>query len=353
MVTRKDVAQLAGVSPAVVSYVINDGSRPVAPGTRARVVAAIDALGYRPNRLAASLRSNKSHTVGVLVPDSSNPFFAELARAIEDAAFDRGYTILLGNAKEIPSREVAYVCEFLDRQVTGIAIIPSDGPAEWASHLVGREVPCVMVDRQIVEIGALADLEPPIVRSAGEQGGYEAVRHLLEHGRRRLGFVAGPEGLPQAEERIEGARRAIRERSLDPDAVPIRRGPFNVAAGYRETRDLLAEHPELDAIFISSDIQALGVLRALTEAGRTVPEDVALVSYDGIQLSGYTSPPLTTVQQNFVELGREVLDALVGDRDPSAARSTVVGTSLRVRSSCGCIPARPTDDPLDEGGDVM
>ncbi|MEE6274263.1 LacI family DNA-binding transcriptional regulator [Georgenia sp. MJ278] len=346
-----DVAKLAGVSPAVVSYVINEGTRPVAPATRARVLAAIKELGYRPNRLAASLRSSKSHTIGVLVPDNSNPFFAELARAIEDAAFVLGYTILLGNAKEIPSREVAYVCEFLDRQVTGIAIIPAYGPAEWTSHLVGRDVRCVLLDR---DLDGTDGLELPLVRSAGEDGGYEATAHLLGHRRRRLAMIAGPEGLAPAEERVRGMRRAVTEHGADPDLVPVQHVPFNIAAGYRATLELLAHHPQTDAIFVSSDIQALGVLRALTERGLTVPGDVAIVSFDGIPLSAYTSPPLTTVQQGFDELGREVLNTLVAEADARPrVRSTTIPTSLRIRSSCGCVPAPSYTELGAEGGGAM
>lgn len=351
MVTRRDVAKLAGVSPAVVSYVINEGTRPVAPETRTRVLAAIEELGYRPNRLAASLRSSKSHTIGVLVPDNSNPFFAELARAIEDAAFARGYTILLGNAKESASREVAYVCEFLDRQVTGIAIIPAYGPAQWTSHLVGRGVPCVLLDRDLSEVEGL---ELPVVRSAGEEGGYVAASHLLEHRRRNLAMIAGPKGLTSADERVQGMRRAVTERGGDADAVPTVHAPFNIADGYRAALDLLSSNPQTDAIFISSDIQALGVLRALTERGRTVPDDIAVVSFDGIPLSAFTSPPLTTVQQGFDEFGREVVKILVDEASGHPrGRGTTIETTLRVRSSCGCVPA-PSSSEFDAGdGDTM
>lgn len=331
---RKDVAALAGVSPSVVSYVLNGGPRGVAPGTRSKVLAAIEQLGYRPNGIARSLRTSRTMTLGLVIPDSSNPFFAELARAIEEAAFDAGYTLLVGNATEDAGRQTTYIRTFLERQVDGLLLVPAHGPVECLLELRSSIKPCVVLDRRVDRLDGLSQV---LVDSRG--GAREATRHLLAHGRRAIGCIAGPVDVTTTQDRVAGWRDALVGAGLRPTETAIRHVPFGRAAGYRAACDLLgsgARHP--DAIFVASDEQALGALRALAELGMRCPDDVAVASFDGIASSAYAVPALTTMAQPFVQLGRRSIASLITCiADPGVEpEEAVLPVSLVARGSCGC-----------------
>src|SRR5919206_1021033 len=261
MATRRDVARLAGTSEAVVSYVLNDGPRGVAPATRERVLAAIAELGYRPNAVARSLRTRRTMTLGVVVPDNSNQFFAELARSIEDVGFEYGYTMLLGNAMNDEARELKYVRTLVDRQVDAVMLAPSYGSHEWASELAQRSIPWLVLDREL-EI-------PNATHVLGDHfgGAYAATAHLLGHGRRRVGCVAGTAGVQPTIDRVAGWQAALRDAGVDPDTMPLVHVPFGRGPGYQAGRQLLGGPDVPDALFVASDHQAFGVLRAASELG--------------------------------------------------------------------------------------
>lgn len=326
MVTRRDVARLAGTSEAVVSYVLNDGPRNVAPATRARVIEAIAALGYRPNAVARSLRTKRTMTIGLVVPDNANPFFAELAREIEDVAFTRGYTLLLGNAMDDDEREATYVRTLLDRQVDGLILIPSHGPGSWRAVIEESAVPCLILDREVAGVPAASIL----VDNVG--GAHEATRHLIEHGRRRIGCVAGPDGINPTRDRVTGWRSAMVEAGLEP--APVAHEPFGRRQAYHAGVRLLSSDNRPDALFVTSDEQAFGVLRAAAELGLRVPDDLAICSFDGIAASAYTVPALTTMRQPLEELGAAAVTQLLND--PESHRRIVLPSRLIRRGSCGC-----------------
>lgn len=341
VVHRKDVAALARVSPAVVSYVINGGPRDVAPETKARVIAAIEQLGYRPNGIAQSLRTSRTMTLGLVVPDTSNPFFAELARAVEEAAFDAGYTLLVGNTTEDEERQTTYVRTFLQRQVDGLLLIAVHGPVSCLNELHASGKPLIVLDRRI---DGLDDVPQVLVDSQG--GAYEATRHLLDHGRRHIACIAGPMDVTTTQDRVAGWTAALTKAGLPPTEKWIRHVPFGRRAGYSAACDLLAaRHP--DAMFVASDEQALGALRALAEHGLRCPDDIAVASFDGIAPSAYSLPTLTTMVQPFARLGRESVSRLVARmHDPNVeADMSVLPVSLKARRSCGC-----SDPPSGGGG---
>ncbi|MQA01613.1 MAG: substrate-binding domain-containing protein [Streptosporangiales bacterium] len=331
MVTRRDVARLAGTSEAVVSYVLNDGPRGVAPATRERVLAAIAELGYRPNAVARSLRMQRTMTFGLVVPDNSNPFFAELARSIEEVGFEYGYTMLLGNATDDMQRETTYVRALLDRQVDGLMVAPAHGANTWAAELEEASVPRLILDRELPIPNATHILVD------NEAGGYLATKHLLEHGRRRIGCLAGFAGAHPTVDRVAGWQRALTEAGVDAAAMPTAHLPFGRLHGYRGGRELLAGCRP-DALFVASDEQAIGVMRAAAELGLKVPDDVAICSFDGIEASGYTVPALTTVRQPVEAIGRHAVEWLVSQvsSPKEEARRLVLDTALVTRGSCGC-----------------
>lgn len=339
VVRRADVAKLAGTSPAVVSYVLNGGPRGVAPHTRSRVLAAVEALGYRPNGVARSLRMNKTMTLGLVVPDTSNPFFAELSRAVEEAAFSHGYTLLIGNAAEDEARQSAYVRTFLQRQVDGLFLVPAHGPAGCVEEIERAQTPWVVLDRRIDD----ADVPTILVDNRG--GAATATAHLLQHGRTRIACIAGPRDVMPATDRVSGWRDALLDAGIPDRQTPVLHVPFGRRSGYLAARSLFQER-DVDAVFAASDEQALGVLRAVTELGLRCPEDIAIASFDGIAPAAYATPALTTMPQPFGELGRVAMARLlerIAEPD-TPAETSVLPVELAARGSCGC--------PDPPGGDL-
>jgi LacI family transcriptional regulator len=325
MVTRDDVARRAGVSTAVVSYVVNDGPRSVAPETRDRVLAAIAELGYRPNVAARALKTGRMRTFALLVPDNRNPYFAELAHAIEDVAFRAGYALLVANSNNDPEREAAQLAAIRDRQVDGVFLIPTGQP----DPSLVPAVPVVVLDR----IDAATTFSSVAVDNPA--GAAAGTRHLVEvHGHTRVACLAGPDGVPVAVEREAGWRSALREAGLPTDGL-VHRSAFSREGGYRAGLDLLASRQRPTAVFASSDVQAIGLLRAAHEAGIAVPDDLAVVAFDGTRESEFTAPPLAVVRQRLDRIAAVALE-LMG---AGGVRREVVDFDFVARASCGCASA--------------
>lgn len=333
MVGRADVARLAGVSPAVVSYVLNH-SHPVAPQTRAKVESAIAQLGYRPNALARSLATARTHTSGLLLPDSSNPYFAQLASSVEDAALKAGFVVLLGNGADNERRELGYVRTFLDRQVDGIIAVPGGEFDTGWREISKVGIPAVSLDRLPSDLGL------PSVVVDNLRGGRTATEHLAWHGRTRIACITGPHEMSPARERAEGWELGLRAAGLPVAKERLIRGPFTAEAGHAAMLELLDQVDGIDGVFVGSDLQAVGALRALADRGLQAGRDVAVVSFDGTILSEYTTPRLTTVAQPFERLASEavrMLTALIEnpDRDRSGMH-LVLPAVLVPRDTCGC-----------------
>jgi LacI family transcriptional regulator len=333
-VGRKDVAALAGVSPAVVSYVLNGGPRKVAPQTRRRVLDAVDRLGYRPNVIARSLRMNKTMTIGLVVPDTSNPFFAELSRAVEDAAFADGYTVLLGNAQDDAARQRSYLRTFEQRQVDGVLLVPTTTAPGQFEEIVQSGVPLVVMDRKVPDDAGVSQVLVDNVN-----GARRATNHLLGHGKRRIACIAGPANEYPSHDRLEGWRAALAENGTPPDPGLVITAEFGKRAGY-EAASQLIDATDVDAIFVTSDEQSIGVMYALHQRGIACPDDISVVSFDGVATMSYIAPSVTTMAQPFDELGRAAISEICAkianpDREPS---TTTLPPTLRRRRSCGCEP---------------
>lgn len=328
-VTRADVARRAGTSPALVSYVLNGGPRSVAPATRERIVAAVEELGYRPNTVARSLRMARGHCLGLVIPDSANPYFALLARAIEEAAFGYGYPLLVGNAADTDEREVGYLHAFIDRQVEGLLVVPTSESPRLVAEYVAVPAPLVVVDRWL-DSRALAS-----VTSDAVSGSREAVAHLVDHGHRGIACLAGPD-VSTSEERLAGFRSALENAGLDPG--PVLRRPFGGREGYDALPLLLEGSRRPSAVFVTSDLAAMGLLRAAFDLGLRVPDDLAVVSFDGVEAAAYTRPGLSTVTQPVAEMGRLAIDLLVDalGKGPVPPGRRTLATHLVRRGSCGC-----------------
>ncbi|OLB73782.1 MAG: LacI family transcriptional regulator [Actinobacteria bacterium 13_2_20CM_2_71_6] len=271
-------------------------------------------------------------TLGLVVPDAGATFFGSLAREIENAAFSAGYTLLLGNAMERAERESAHVRALLDRQVDGLILAPIGRSGPWVDEVARSRTRTVILDRELEDVSATQILID------NEQGAYDATRHLIEHGWRRVGCLAGPEGVHPTIDRVAGWRRALAEAGIDPAGTPPSYGSFRQWDGYEQGKRLLAGSARPDAIFTTSDEQGLGLLRAAFERGLRVPRDLAVVSFDGIAGSAYSIPSLSTVQQPLDELGAlAVQRVLAQSADERPDGETIrLTTKLIVRESCGC-----------------
>ena len=266
----RDVAERAGVSVTSVSHVINE-TRPVSYELRERVLAAMEELGYQPNRLACSLRSGKTQTIGMIVPDSADPFFAEVARGIEDTAFENGYSLILCNSDANLGKEAFYTDVLVEKQVDGILFLAAGLSTERILDLQQRGMPVVVVDRELP--GAHVDLV--VTDNAG--GGWSATRHLIDLGHRRIGYITAPSDLTLSEYRSTGYRKALEEAGIAADENLVVRGDFDFKSGYRAARQLLANDKQPTAIFASNDIMAIGAICAAVESGLQVPQDLSVV----------------------------------------------------------------------------
>ena len=328
-VTRVDVARYAGVSTAVVSYVVNGGPRQVSPDTAAKVREAMRVLRYQPNLNARALKRGSSQMLGLILIDSMNSFFTELTLAIEAAAAARGQRILAADSHGDPDLEEQLMTELLGRRVDGLLLVSSFRRDAAGAPRPDDGTPVVLLDCPAPVPGW--HTIGPDARS----GAVSAVQHLIsEHRRRRVGMVIGPEGFATPDPRELGWQRCLQEAGLP--RGPIAVDEWSPAGGYRATRELLGVSPVPDSIFVSSDAQAVGVLHALHEAGVDVIRDCPVVSFDGTQSGSWTWPTLTSARQPVEAMAERALE-LVHDKS-SPPSHHMFDVDLVIRASCGCQP---------------
>lgn len=328
MPTIREVSLRAGVSPTTVSHVINN-TRFVSAETRQRVLDAMAELNYRPNVLARSLRRGETHTLGLILPDSANPFFAEIARAIEDAAFEAGYNVILGNSENQLAKEQVYVDVLLNKQVDGLILVATGNHSPPLEQLIHNRLPLVVVDRR------LSNVEVDTVLTDNLYGGLTATKHLLELGHRRIACITGPSNLTPSAERVIGYRRALEEYGVGIDEELILRGDFRPNSGYAATAELIQQKLRPTAIFACNDMMAIGALRALSEYGLRAPEDCSLIGFDDIELASYINPPLTTIRQDKSAIAKAAVTLLLERiTEPHLpARTCILPTQLIKRLS--------------------
>ncbi|MFF3393855.1 LacI family DNA-binding transcriptional regulator [Streptomyces sp. NPDC002669] len=328
MTSIKDVAAQAGVSVATVSRVLN--SHPsVSPDARTRVLAAVEALGYRPNAVARSLRTDQTRTLGLVISDVLNPYFTELARFVEEEARALGYSVIIGNADEQPEIQDHHVRTLLDRRIDGLLVSPADGDSALMADVARGGTPMVFVDRWMPAV------DVPVVRADGRGAIRDLVAHLHALGHRRLAIIAGPAATTTGAERVEAFREALHAYELTlPDAY-IGQGDFQADSGRRVTEGFLAlpEPPEI--VFAADNLMALGALDAIRAAGLRVPQDIGLAAFDDIPWFVHTDPPITAIAQPTGDLGRAAVRALVDIVDGRSPQSVTLPARLVVRRSCG------------------
>ncbi len=327
-----DVAELAGVSHQTVSRVLHDSPH-VRPDTRERVLAAMRQLDYRPNTVAQALVTGRSRTLGVVSFDTALYGPASTLLGIEEAAHDATYGVSISSLRSLNrSSVVAAVQRLRDQGVDGVVVIaPLRATVEALRNL--------RPDFPLVAVEAGPDSSIPVATVDQVAGAAAAPRHLLDLGHRTVWHVAGPADWKEAEERVEGWRNTLKAAGAPIPALV--RGDWTARSGYDLGRSLL-QMREVTAVFVANDQMALGLLRRIHEAGREVPRDISIVGFDDIPEAAYFTPPLTTVRQDFTELGRRCLRLLL-ERIEGESRTSereVVAPELVVRASSGAAPNR-------------
>jgi LacI family transcriptional regulator len=326
-VTIADVALHAGVSKTTVSHVLS-GRRPVAVPTRERVQISIQKLGYRPDGLARSLRTRRSHLVALLIPDITNPFYPTLARGLE-AGIGAGYHVVVCNTDSRPTEELEFVEEMCDRRVDGLVLDSFAVGVDQLRDVTGSDIP-------VVWIGAEASDHPgiDIVRPDDEQGAYDATMHLVERHRTRIAMIEGIPG--SGEPRNQGYRRALAAAGLITDRSMIRHGRWTREGGAGAMRALLENTQSPDGVFCANDLMAIGALDVLRTHMLGVPDDVAIVGFDDIEAAALVSPPLTSVVNPAFDTGHAAA-ALLMERMTGAyagpQRAVTLPCRLVVRAS--------------------
>ena len=324
-VTLVDVARYAGVSTAVVSYVVNDGPRPVAPATAERVRKAIAVLGYRPNSHARALLSGRTGILGLIHPGTSNPFFGEYNDVLYESATRNGVALLNANSAGDANTERQLIENLARRSVDGIIVVTSMAQAD-IPQLHDPGIPMLFIDCPFPIPGHRA-IGPNSIA-----GARQVVEHLIvEHGHRDIAFIAGAS---EPEEREQGWRDALRAHGL-PDGQLVRTN-YGLDGGYAAARTLVTGPDRPGAIFVASDLQAYGALHAIHAEGLQIPQDVAVVSFDGNTESAHTWPPLTIVRQPLVAMADAAITDILRSSPP---KHDLFDMELIIRRSCGCQPA--------------
>jgi len=328
MATMKQVAEKAGVSTTTVSHVINN-TRVVSEDARERVLSVIQELRYIPSAVARSLKNDRTHTIGMMIPNNSNPYFAELIQGIEDASFELGYNIILCNSYDDPKKQAAYIRVLMEKRIDGLILVSSGSDEDLSMLLANEVIPKVLVDREVT--GVAADL----IEADHVQGAYEATRYLISLGHKRIACVAGPDTLLPSGGRVAGYQRALKEAGITVCDDFIVHSDFTSEGGFNAFQKLLTLDSKPTAIFASNDLMAIGGICAANQAGVKIPQDLSVIGYDDIALASFSTPPLTTIAQPKYQIGQLTAKTLVEriSNPDSQVRRTMLTPELVIRQS--------------------
>lgn len=329
--TIAEVAARAGVSTATVSRVLS-GSAAARPATRDRVLAAARELDYRPSAIARALKRRETRTLGLLVTDVGNPFYPQVVAAVEAAAHELGYGIVLANGGNDVTRELQHLELLAERRVDGLIVASAHVTGDHLGRVERARLPVVLVNADVPTAGVAS------VSTDHRLGARLATAHLVELGHRRIGHISAPTSHAAAQARLEG----VRDETPSTNPPVVVEGNADIAGGAAAVAPML--EAGVTAIVAYNDLTAIGVLRALRAAGSRVPEQVSVVGFDDIEMAAWTDPPLTTVRQPIADLGRWAVERLVAGMRGAAAEGSAeharLAPTLVVRASTGPAPPR-------------
>lgn len=335
--TIGDIARIAGVSRATVSGVLND-SPTVSEKTRKRVLAIIKKHNYRPNEVARALALNHTNTIGLIVKDISNPLYSKIVLGVEEVIDIHKFSVIIGNTHKQEERELSLINLLKRRRVDGLIIFPVQKYKNnrHLTELCEGGFPFVL-------LADIPGIEADVVRADDLSGAIEATEHLIRLGRKKIGYISGPEGALASDRRQEGYREALARHGYEAKPAYIRRGGWRAEDGYLAGRSFLSCKEDCpDGILCYNDQVAIGLIRALIEGGARVPEDVAIIGFDDAGVGAYLETGLTTVAQPVHEIGRRaallLLDRIKNKTQPPEPRRVLLNTKLVVRETCGANP---------------
>lgn len=304
--TIYDIAKLAGVSTATVSKVFNQTGR-ISEETRKRIFAISEQLNYQPSVVASALTGKRTYTIGLLIPDLANPFFAEVARHVEDRANELGYNVVICNTDNNEAKEMKYVQLLRQKSVDGIIVATGVKNDDTLTELIRQEVPISLIARDRSHLSASSVLVDDYM------GGYQAATHLIELGHKRIAIVAENRRIASSEDRIRGYRHALEQAGLPIEDRYILESDFTIQGGRRAAEMLLSEENPPTAIFACNDLLAIGAIQAAGDRNLSIPGDLSVVGFDNTILAEITYPPLTTVAQPIQAMGHQVVDLIAGE----------------------------------------
>ncbi|MGL5949224.1 MAG: substrate-binding domain-containing protein [Aeromonas sp.] len=305
MATIKDVAARAGVSISTVSHVLNN-TRRVSEDATKNVLEAVATLNYAPNSVARSLKINATKTIGMLVTTSVNPFFAEVVQGVEAYCFEQGYSLILCNTENQPSRQQHHLRMLMEKRVDGLLVLGTDIDSSLRDMLrIHKSVPQVVLDW-----GTECDFAN-VINDNSRSGARLAVRHLLEWGHTDIACITGQLAKPTSQQRLDGVRDALAEHGLTLRDDRLFEADYETQSGFAAMQRILALKPRPTAVFASNDPMAIGAMCAAWEAGVKVPEEISVIGYDDVEMARFASPPLTTIRHPKAELGQLAVQQLI------------------------------------------
>lgn len=303
--TLKDIAEAVGVSKATVSMVLNNKEINVSESTREKIFNAAKELNYIPNSVARSLSTKKTETIGIILPDIENPFFSEIARAIEDVANKCNYNVILCNTDNKNDKEEQYIKLLISKLVDGIIFLTGVSKEASIDILKNNNIPFVLVDRYMEKVEEFNG-----VYCLNEEGVEQGVDYLLQNGKKHIAFVTGPMELSVSKKRLDGYKKSMNKRNIYKDEL-IFEGDFTTEGGIKVTQDILKSKISVDAIFYGNDAMALGGMKVLLRKGYKIPEDISIIGFDNIRISSFVQPELTTIGQPIYHMGKEACKLLI------------------------------------------
>ncbi|CDI50535.1 LacI family DNA-binding transcriptional regulator [Clostridium tetani] len=328
-VTMMDIAKIAKVSKTTVSMVINNSDSGISEETRKKILSIAEELNYIPNSLARSLSTRKSGTIGIILPDITNPYFSEMARAIEDVANSLGHNVIFCNTDNEEKKEEKYTRLLLSKAVDGIIFISGGESTKSIDMLKKNNVKFVMVDRPIK-----TDKNSYGIYSLNKKGVIKGMNYLLSKNIKKIAFVKGPKRLENTKERFNGYKEVMESYNLYNEFY-VYEGDFTIESGIEVTEKIIREIPDVEAIFCSNDMMAFGGIKVLLRNGYKIPEDIAIMGFDNINISKYIEPELTTIAQPIYSMGKEACRMLISiiNGDKEVKRQIFFDTDLIIRKT--------------------
>ncbi|WP_323985059.1 LacI family DNA-binding transcriptional regulator [Fusibacter ferrireducens] len=328
--TIKDIARMADVSTATVSKVINKKDSKISQKTRDRIFRIIEETGYVPNRVASSMITKKTKSIGLVIPNIANPFFPEVARGAEDKASEAGYSLILCNTDDDMKKEDAYIAMLQEKMVDGIIFTASSRRLKVSDSLKNINVPIVLLDREMEGLQVQGKIMVDNI-----SGAYEAVKYMMDKGYTKVIHLSGPAASTPARHRIEGYKKALKAFGYQEDDHIVIEGDYTSESGYERIELAIKQGIDFNGVFCGNDLIAMGVLKALKANGKIVPYEVGVIGFDDIYLARMIQPELTTVSQPKYLMGYKIAELLIQilNRAEIESSEAVLKTELIIRDT--------------------